>query len=276
MPLGFEKQYTRLEEERMAQYYFLAISLPKLEIGHKPDISPDELKTLLVENLTPSDLRKTMKLRWFYDLSNIQAFWIDEPLDYWGNLDRNELEEELLTGEGCLPKYVFSFLREYESKEDRLKYFPMLYFKYFDDLAENNSGFLRDYGKFERDLRLALVAYRARLLNRDLAKELQYEDPEADIIVQLMAQKGSKTFVPPTGFEDLLPMLEENQGHPYKQQQALLEYRFNRLQQDVGFDGFSIDYILLYLLEYIYVDRWMHMDKKKGMEIVDTLVKEVS
>lgn len=260
----------------MTQYYFLAISLPQLEIGRKPDISPEELKTLLVENLNPRDLLKTMKLRWFYDLNNILAFWMDEPLDSWGNLDRNELEEELLTGEGSLPKYVFDFLRENETKEDRLKHFPMLFSRYFDDLVAHSNGFLKDYGKFEHDLRLALVAYRTRLLKRDLAKELQYEDPEEDIIVQLMAQKGSKTFVPPTGFEGLLPLLEENQGHPYTQQQALLEYRYNRLQQDVGFDGFSIDYILLYLLNYISADRWMRMDKKKGMEIVDTLVKEVT
>ncbi len=111
----------------MRNYYFLATSLPKLEIGRVPDISLQELETLLKENLTPGDLNQVRRLRNFYDILNIRAYWAGESLDYWGNLDRNELEEELLTQEqGLFPPFLLAYLTENDNREERLKHFPQL------------------------------------------------------------------------------------------------------------------------------------------------------
>ncbi|MCE5318234.1 MAG: DUF2764 domain-containing protein, partial [Parachlamydia sp.] len=177
----------------MRNYYFLATSLPKLEIGLVPEIGLPELETLLKENLSMGDMEQVIRLRKFYDVLNIRAYWTGTPFDYWGNLDPAEMEEELLTQEyGVFPRYLGTFLNEYESREERLKHFPQLLKQYFDAAVADSTGFMKWYLKFERDMRLTLVAFRARKLNRNLSAELQYEDPEEDIIAQLLAQKDAK------------------------------------------------------------------------------------
>jgi hypothetical protein len=259
----------------MTQYYFLSTILPPLELGLPPELNFDEFLTLLEDNLTSKDKAKADLIRSLYDIYNLRALWKGEPPDHWGNLDRNALEEAVLTNEGSLPNYVFDFLKTYEHLDERLKYFPLLLATYFEETFKTNKGFLRVYAQFERNLRLTLMAYRAKQLGRDLSIELQMHNPEENIIAQLLAQKTAKTFEPPTGFEELKSILNENVS-PFALQKTLLEYRFNKLEEFVGLDIFSIDWILLYLVEYIIIDKWMKLDKKMGIEMVDTLVKEAT
>lgn len=260
----------------MTEYYYLGTALPALRIGDSPEINFQEFQTLLQDNLTDADYKKTQHIRWLYDIYNIRAFWTEEPLDHWGNLDKNALEDALITREGPLPEFVFDYLQEYETLEERLKNFPSLFIRFFEKMAAKTSGFRQKYAIFERNLRLALTAFRARQLGRSLEKELQYENPEEEVVAQLLAQKDAKTFEPPIGFEDLKPILEDYYSSPMELQKALYEYRFNKLEEFVGLDSFSIDRILLYLVEYIMVDKWMQLDRKKGVEIVDTIVKEIT
>lgn len=261
----------------MRQYYYLSISLPKLEIGQVPDIDLPELETLLKENLTPSDMEHVIRLRKFYDVLNIRAYWTGTPFDYWGNLDAAELEEELLTQEfGVFPRLLGDYLKEYESREERLKHFPQLLKKYFEAAVKESTGFMKWYLKFERDLRLTLVGFRARKLNRNLSAELQYEDPEEDIIAQLLAQKDAKSFEPPVEFEDLKPVLDKYYNEPLELNKALTEYRFNKIEQRFANDPFSIDRVLGYIVQYMLVDKWLHYDQQKGMEIIKQIEQETS
>lgn len=258
-------------------YYYLTTVLPQLQLGFPPDIDFTEFNTLLRENLTVNDYKKTIWIRRFYDILNIRALWTGEPLDHWGNLDQNQLEEALISRDTDLfPSYVFDFLDEHETLDQRLKFFPLLINKYYEIEAKRSTGFLHKFFVFERKLRLTLTAYRARQLNRDLNAEFQFEDPEEDIIAQLLAQKDAKQFEPPPEFEDLKPILEENYTKPLELALALAEYRIKKIEEMLGMDIFSIDRILGYLLQYHMVDKWMHFDKKKGLEIADNIVKGVS
>lgn len=256
-------------------YYFLGTALPALQVGVPPDINFTEFMTLLEENLDDADMEKVNHIRLFYDIENIRAFWKKEVLDYWGKLDANELEEALVEREGkALPVFVYDFLDTYESLEQRLKNFPQLLTSYFDYEISRTEGFEKQYFRLERNLRLTLVGYRARQLNRNLLTELQFEDPENDVVAQLIAQKDAKTFEPPIGFEDINQILEQHYKSPLELHQALYEYRFNRIDEMLGFDMFSIDRIMGYFVQYMMVDKWFLLDRKKGIEIVDSIVKE--
>lgn len=260
----------------MTQYYFLATILPALQIGVPPEIDSQELLNLLKINLSVSDYGKVERLLGLYDIYNIRAFWTGEPLDQWGTLDKNALEEALIVREGPLPPFVFEYLQDHENQEDRLKDFPILFVKFFENLASTTQGFEREYALFERNLRLTLAAFRAKQLGRNLEKELQYEDPNDEVVAQLLAQKDAKTFEPPVDFQDLKPILEEHYSSPMELQKAMCEYRFKKLEEYVGLDSFSIDRVLVYVLEYVMADKWIQLDRKKGVEIVDTIVKEVT
>jgi hypothetical protein len=256
----------------MTQYIFVATSLPALKIGEPPEISFEEFATLLKENLLPGDYKKASKLRLYYDILNMRAFWRKEPLDYHANWDFNTLEERLLNREG-LPSYVLAFLDKYDNNKKRLDHFSELIFDFFKNEIRSNNGFLRKYFSFERNLRLVLVGFRTKQLNRNLAVELQYENPEEAIIGQLLLQKDAKIYEPPIGFEDLKPIFEEFYNAPMQLYQALLEYRFQKINQMVGVQTFNMDFILGYMAQLIMLEKWMELDKKKGLEIVENIVK---
>lgn len=255
----------------MTNYYFVATALPPLQLGVPPEITFEEFDNLLKDNLTAEDYAKTQVVRRFYDIQNIRAFWKKEGLDPRGNLNELTLEEALLTREG-FPDYVYDFLDAYETIEDKLHNFPRLVAMFFQYESEEAEGFLREYLNFEREWRLVLTGFRAKQLGRDLSAELQFEDPQDDFVAQILAQKDAKVFLPPDGYEDLQPLFEEHGASPLELYQALCEYRFYKIESLLGIDLFSIDVILGYMAQLITVEKWIELDKKKGLDIMDKVV----
>jgi len=259
----------------MSNYYFLGTLLPSLVIGEAPEIGFDELDQLFKENLSNVDYEKTRTIRNLYDISNLRAYWKGEPLDKYGNFSYNELEEALAT-RSMLPAYVFDFMDKYTSKEEKLKHYPELLAVFFKNAIGNASGFFKYYLSLERELRLVLVAFRAKKLGKDIYQELQYEDPEEDLIPQILAQKDSQTYEPPEKYQEIKTLFEQHYDNPIELQKALLEYRFNKIEEKLDIQLFTMDRILAYMIELIMVERWQRMDKQKGIEIVDRLLKEPS
>lgn len=259
----------------MSNYYFLGTLLPELVIGEPPEIGFDELDQLLKDNLTNEDYAKTRTIRNLYDISNLRAYWKGEPLDRYGNFNYSELEEALVT-RSMLPGFVFDFMDKYESNEDRLKHYPELLAVFFRNAIENSSGFFKYYLSLERELRLVLVAFRAKKLGRDIFKELQYENPEEEFIAQIFAQKDAPIYEPPEKYEEIKTLFEQHYDDPIELQKSLLEYRFNKIEEKLGIELFSIDRVLAYMIELIMVERWQQMDKQKGLEIVENMLKEPS
>lgn len=256
----------------MSNYYFLASALPPLQLEGPPEMSFLDLIHLLRDNLSVEDFAKTQVLRRFYDIRNTQAFWKEEPLEIYGNYNAQELEEALLARIG-LPEYLYDFLDRYESKSDRLHYFSGLLVRFFQIEQKQASGFLKEYLRFEHQLRLTLVGFRAKQLGRNLAEELQFEDPNDDFVAQMLAQKDSKNFIPSDRFEDLIPILEENWNNPLALYQALAVYRFRKIEEMLNVDLFSIDRILGYMAQLVAKEQWFALNKERGMELVDRAIR---
>jgi len=70
----------------MKNHYFLAPSLPALNVDEKPDITFKELMERLSLNLKKDELEKVAVLRRLSDLYNIRALYLKQPLDWQGNL----------------------------------------------------------------------------------------------------------------------------------------------------------------------------------------------
>jgi len=255
----------------MNNYYFVAASLPRLQIGLHPEIGFQEFETLLSVNLAPQDYAKTHVIRLYYDIQNIRSLWKGEELDPFGNLAKEELEEALVVREG-LPGYVYDFLDSYEGTKSCLHHFPSLVTAYFREELEHASGFLKTYLQFERALRLVLVGFRAKQLGRDLIAEMQYEDPDDELIAQIIAQKDAKSYSPPIEFQEVKTIFDAHAQDPLALHQALCVYQEHQVSEMLGVDFFSIDYILGYMVKLILVEKWMQLDKKKGMEHVQKIL----
>ena len=259
----------------MLGYYYIVTSLPTLTIGMPPEISFAEFDNLLVNNLSSWEYSQTQVIRRYYDIQNIKAFWLKEPLDPRGNYNFNQLEEALLNRTG-FPKYVYKFLDEHEELEARLSHFPELISAYFREESSGTIGFLKEYLQLEREMRLVLTGFRAKKLGRDPAIELQFEDPDDPIVAQILAQKNSPTYEPPSKYEDLKPLFEENYDSPLALHQALCEYKFEKVESMFGLEIFTLRRILAYMVQLILAEKWMELDKEKGMKVVETILKEAS
>lgn len=259
----------------MSQYYYLGTYLQPLSIEEAPEIHFEEFDRLLRENLSDHDYRQTIVLRTMYDILNLRSYWKKEPLDPMGTLDENGLEDALITGVG-LPDYVYAFRDQHQSLEERLKNFPQLLAEFFRTEIDRSSGFIKKYLQFERELRLVLVAYRAKKMRRDLFKEMQFEDPEEDLIAQILAQKDAPQYEPPEKFEDLKPILIQYENDPLGLERALIQYRLDKIEEFLGLQTFSSDRIYGYLIQLVLLENWNRLDKKKGLEIIDIMLKEPS
>lgn len=262
----------------MPNYYYLGTYLPSLSFETPPEVTFNEFDTLLHDNLTQHDYRQTKIIRRFYDILNLKALWMGEELDPRGNLDRIQLEDALIEQTNFVEYfYVYDFLAKYEKLSDRLHHFPWLLVQFFKTASKEAKGFLRDYLNFERELRLVFTAFRAKKLGRDLSTELQYEDPEEDLIAQMLAQKDAKVYEPPEKYQDLKVLFERYGDNPLELERALDEYRFTYIESLVNMsDFFSLERILAYMTELLIVEKWFEFNKDKGLEIVDTIVKERS
>ncbi len=257
----------------MTQYFFTTSCLPPLRIGESPEMTFEELEILLYDNLLPGDYEQTQILKRYYDILNIRAFWKGEPLDSHGNLNENDLEEAVIDQVG-LPTYVLMFLDNYKTKEERLSHFPLLISNFFKWEVKRANPFLKEYLNFERDLQLVLVGFRVKKLKRNLEKELQFEDPNDDLIAQILAQKDAPLFEPPDGFEDLKALFETYESVPIKLYQALCEYRFEKINAMMGTDVFSFSKILGFMAQLIIVEKWMELDEKKGLRMIDDILEK--
>lgn len=255
----------------MTEYYFLATALPPIQLGAPLEITFDEFDTLLRENLTRRDMEKVRALRGLYDVLNIRAFWKELPFDPYGTMNSNEIEEALLDRVN-LPAYIDEFLDRYKEAKERVEHFPELISSYFR--AGEQAGFVKEYLAFERELRLVLVAIRAKKLNRDLLRELQFEDPNDLLIAEILAQKDAPEYDPPERFGAVKRIFAEFGESPLELHQALCRFRFEAVEEMVGLKLFSIDVILGYMVRLILAIKWLQLDEKRGIEMVDTMIEE--
>jgi hypothetical protein len=247
----------------MTKYYFVNILLPELQLEETPEMTFETFDLLLQDNLDSLDYRLTCVIRKYYDLENLRAYWKNETLDSYGNLDKEALKETLFQSDQS-PQYVQDFLEEYETQEERLIYFPKLIAAYFREEGFRSKGFLKKYLQFERKIRFIQAAFRARHLNRKLTLELQFEDLEEDFIRQLLSQNEAVTFEPPEGFEELKSIFEQHYGSPIDLLKAFSEYRLQQIKLLAGEDAFSMDRILAYMAQLMIVEQWQKMKETKN------------
>ena len=257
----------------MAEYYFLATALPPLMIGKKPEVSFDELRELLRSNLTAVDWIKFTDLLRLIDLSNIRSLWLKAPFDERGNFEPQEMEDALLVKEG-LDEYINVYLDRYDSSEDRLRYFPSLYSSLFlamRDKYANPTSFLYKYYLLEREIRLVLTALRSKRFGRDLVRELQFEDPSDSLVAEILAQKDSVEYTPPIDMQALKGLFVRCADDPKELFRALLEYRFEKLEEMEENEPFTIDAILGYAARLLLVESWDQLDAVEGKKMMNLL-----
>ena len=251
----------------MKNHYFLAPSLPALNVDEKPDITFKELMERLSLNLKKDELEKVAVLRRLSDLYNIRALYLKQPLDWQGNLNEKELDEALLL-QADLPDYVFEFLNQFEGTQDKVRHFFGLISRYYSEEIATHKGFLKDLLILQREMRLVLAALRAKKAKRDIVKELQFEDFTDPIVAHILAQKDMDTYDPPYEYLDLKARIEACDDDPWLLNRAVLLYEYEKIEERAGYPLFSLNWILGYVARFMLIEHLHALDAEKGKEIV--------
>ena len=255
----------------MANYYFLAPSLPPLKLGERCDLSFEELIWRYQMNLTKEDHKKMVVFRRYIDLNNIRFLFLEESIDPRGNLSEKDLDESLLIKD-VLADYVFDFLDRYDSVPEKLRHFPGVFALFFKEEIEKQSGFLRRYFCFEREWKLVMLAIKAKEFKKDVVKELQFEDFTDPFVAQILVQKDSDTYDPPEEYLDLKEKYLSCGLDPWEQYKTIAKWRFDKIGELVDKPLFSIDWILSYMAQLWIVEDWNELDEVKGKMILDAFV----
>lgn len=258
----------------MKDYYFLASYLPQLEIGHIPQLGFTELKELIRVNVNEKDQEIFKRFLRQVDIENMRALWLGENHDPRGNLTQSQLQtalqEECWSDEEPFEESVCDFLKKYPTTEKRVTHFPLLLAHFYQERAEESSRFLREYSQFQREWQLVMVGLRAKILNLDLARQLQYEDAQDPLVAQILAQKESEHYEPPFEYKELKPLFETHLENPLELHKALTSYQFDQIVS-MGGDLFSIERILNYAARLLLVERWLEMNATRGMDEMDAI-----
>lgn len=251
------------------RYYFAVTALPPLTFGVPPEITFNELLDLVEMNLSEKDQKQFLSLLEPINLYNIKALWLSLPLDDKGTFNAKELEEALLIRD-LLPPYLIEYLEEYETVENRLKYFSSLYTSMY---AQEFKGFLGWYFRFEREVRLVLAALRAKKTGRDIIRELQFEDPTDPLVAQIFSQKDMSDYVPPSEYEELKALFDQDYMDPKKLSFAIQKYRFEKIGEREENEQFTLDRIIAYAAKLLILESLVPADPEKANIAVEELSK---
>lgn len=253
----------------MSRYVFLVPFLPPLSLDKPPELSFEELVSLLQVNLSRKDLEKIKVLRLGIDLANIRNLLLGKPIDSHGNLSEKELDEALLL-KSDLPQYVFDFLDQFEDNATKLKNFWGLYTQFFAEEIAKQKGFLKSYLTFERESRLVLLSLRANQAKKNLLQELQFEDPLDPFVTNILLQKDLERYTPPLEYAPLKEIFLTYYRDPWEQYRAFTQYQFTFVADLASRSLFSIDHILCYVAQFLLVESLYHLDQREGKRIFET------
>jgi len=256
----------------MRQYYFLASALAPLEMGKPPEFSFASVMFACELNLSSEDWEQVSALRRYYDVENVRALLQGTELDSHAMMDRKELEEAMRVSEE-LPSYFRTFFQKYPSDRERLDHYGELVAAYFQQEGEKSEGFLHHYLALQRQARLFFTALRASRLGRDLSKELQWEDPNDEFVAQLLSRQELSRIEVPAGLEPLKRIWDEYEQRPLAFYLEVYRYTFEAVEKLLAVDLFSVERILGYIVQLIAVEKWLELDKQKGLRYIDQKMK---
>lgn len=143
---------------------------------------------------------------------------------------------------------------------------------FYRGVFKSRNRFLREYFRFDLDLRNIQVAYVARLNLADASDYLIGDGPLVDALLTGRASDfGAGEF-----FEDSSKLFSILGGSNILDREQNIDLmRWKKASDITTFNYFDIDYLLCFITKLMIIRRWDSLDKKVGAELFSKLVDEV-
>ena len=130
---------------------------------------------------------------------------------------------------------------------------------FYRRIMHHRNRFLRDWFRFDLDLRNATVSYLNDKLNR----------PEGTDMIRL-EERETEEFAEADAVQDVL-----NCGDILRRERGLDELRWHKIDELTILDDFDIEAILGYVAKLKIIDRWLQLDPDSGRALFRRLVEDI-
>lgn len=250
----------------MRKYYFVCSIFPKLSLDNKPEMEFGELRKILENNLNEKDKHFLKILQMYRDIQNLKYFWKKKTLMPYGNLDEKGFDEALLT-ESFFPQIVFDYINKTEDKIGRFSYLLYSFFSFYKD---HENLFLSHFYTLERDIHIISCFLRAKEENKDISRELHFEDAKDPFLQMFLLQRGEVDV--PFPYEKLKEIFNKNKEDPKNLHRKFLEWRFFLNQKKITNTYFTIDEILAYIANLFIVEDFYRLDKNYAKTLLNNYI----
>lgn len=266
-------------------YYYLVASLRDYAIDSQvKGFDAVAIREEIAEELSQTDRKNLRRLYEYYDVENIiNALSGKSAYSALGNLSAEEITEGL-TDTALLPKYIGTLIEQYRLAENKetdpeeilinrdVPIEKALWEAYYANCETSGCQFLRTWYGFDRTVRNIAAAYTSRAQGREIAQQLIGNDD----VVAALSRSGASDFGLRGEIEyvETLIQIVENPNIIEKERKIDL-LRWTMADDLVDFDYFNINKVLSYMVKMNIIDRWMRLDRDRGAEMFELLLKEL-
>ncbi len=264
-----------------SQYYCLVAGLKEYALDSEAKgFDAKAIVEEVLEGVSVKDAEAVKLLYTYYDCENIASFksgrTAHNPL---GNLTREQVEAQLADAE-LLPIKVAQVVSSYGETDGRSEmdgtssFEKQLFGAYYAECASSSCSFLRKWAQTDRNLRNVAAAVVAR------SKSIPVEDVVVGdgAIVDQLIKSSAADF----GLRGELPYLDgvisavNDEVNLVEKEHKIDLIRWDEATEILNFDYFNINTILSYLVKVNIVARWAMLDPKRGRQMFEAMVGELS
>ncbi len=271
------------------KYYYLVAGLPDIELdGDKRTFNFGKLITEIKEALHPNDKQAIMELFLINDFFNFfylldgkkifnttSTFTLDELNKFTENQEEKEPEDRIL-----VPEY-FLTIKEYYNKskdEDSAKNIIKDYERFLWELFINKIVKRSKYRFIPKwyDVEVLLKNMQAAYLSRKkklLVNEYLIGDNEW---IPYFTSNNSPDFGIKEDVDIAHDVFQTFEISNIKEREFKLDViRWNKLDEITNEDYFNLDKILSFIIKMSLLERWLQLDKQKGMLLFENFLNEL-
>ncbi len=258
-------------------YYYLVAGLQDITIDvHKLQFSQLAFREELKTEVHPDDFKLVEKLFLPFDNANLLNLLqkAGKPFDEKGNFSQGRLEDNIKEPHD-LPEYMKQFIVAFKSKEPLMPDMNPeneLTTLFFDQMLGLSNDFLRNWFKFELNVRNIVTA----LLARKYEIPYEYQIIGTGEVANIIRKSHARDFGlgAEIDYLDELANLVRN-DNIQEREKAIDELRWKYLDEEIFFEYFTIEKILAFTIKLGMAERWLGIDKDHGNEMFKKLLKEL-
>ncbi len=262
-------------------YYCLVAGLPDIIIdGNNPGETSLEFKNELAEQLHAADYKLAKLLYLSYDNKNLlnQLLKQDKSFINIANYTEEYLEEQIKEAtdiEDYMKEVILNFKDE-TSNNSNLDSENELQSLYYKHVLQVKNKFLKQWFKFEKDIKNILTAVNCHKYDYDTEQQLISVKHDNEIYETLIKNTPKVDLLADeVPFANKILQIAESEMDMSEKEKALDNIKWEFLDEYTFFNYFTIEKILSYIIKLEIVERWIKLDNETGKAFFAKLINDV-